>query len=218
MLAGVISGAALSIAQWFAVIPLIVEAERYEVQAEDSPAVDSDGPAGVTPPWAPADGLERTAYTVAANVLTGIGFGLLLCGCFALHGGTVNGRRGLPWGAAGFAAFALAPALGLPPELPGAAAAALESRQIWWLATAASTAGGLALMAFARPWWLRGLGVVLLLLPHVAGAPQLPSDVEDGPPAALARQFIAASLATSALFWLMLGGLAGALYRRLGLR
>jgi hypothetical protein len=33
-----------------------------------------------------------------------------------------------------------APAIGLPPELPGIEAAALQSRQLWWVATAVATA------------------------------------------------------------------------------
>ena len=35
--------------------------------------------------WEPRDGLERNAYTAAANVLTAIGFALLLAAIFAMR-------------------------------------------------------------------------------------------------------------------------------------
>lgn len=41
--------------------------------------------------------------------------------------------QGLLWGLAGCATFVLAPTLGLPPELPGTAAADLTLRQTWWI-------------------------------------------------------------------------------------
>src|SRR3546814_3736909 len=108
------------------VLPLIFEAETYETAAPVEPGHvhDHDAPdhdvgaahehshAG----WAPQDGLERTLYTLLVNVLTGIGFGLLLAAAFALRGGA-DWRSGLYWGAAGFVTFTLAPALGLPPEI-----------------------------------------------------------------------------------------------------
>ena len=53
-------------------------------------------------------------------------------------------------GAFVFAAFGLAPALGLPPELPGAFAASLRERQLWWLLAASGAAAGLLLLAFKR--------------------------------------------------------------------
>ena len=57
----------------------------------------------------PKDGLERNAYTAAANVLTAIGFALLLVGFFATRGGTigknVSWQEGLMWGLIGFVVF-----------------------------------------------------------------------------------------------------------------
>ncbi|MEI2612914.1 MAG: CbtA family protein [Candidatus Promineifilaceae bacterium] len=40
-------------------------------------------------------------------------------------------------------AFQLAPAFGLPPELPGMAAADLGARQVWWCGTALATGVGI---------------------------------------------------------------------------
>ena len=36
--------------------------------------------------WEPADGLERTAFTVVINILTAIGYALMLIGLFVLRG------------------------------------------------------------------------------------------------------------------------------------
>src|SRR5439155_22216001 len=170
---------------------------------------------GAAPEWEPAPGIERAGYTVVADILAGIGFALVLIGAVALArlgGYAIDARRGLIWGAAGFVVFALAPAIGLPPELPGMAAADLAARQQWWLLTAAATAGGLGLIIFARPAALRVVGVVLIVLPHLIGAPT--PHASSGVPAELAAEFATASLAVAAVFWLLLGSVSGWLYRR----
>ena len=131
------------------------------------------------------------------------------------RGHSVDLKRGLLWGAAGFAVFSAAPAMGLPPELPGMQAADLEMRQLWWFATAAATAAGLGFAVFARPVVAKVLGIVLIVLPHVFGAPAHEGAGGLVPPE-LAAQFVTASLVTSALFWLVAGGAAGWLYERLG--
>ncbi|MEX2648859.1 MAG: CbtA family protein [Alphaproteobacteria bacterium] len=206
--AGIVGGLLITLVQGLAVTPLIFEAETYEV-AGDAGHDQTDEA------WVPADGLERTFWTGGANVVSGVGFALLLGAGFALSGRAIDWKRGLLWGAAGFAAFAALPALGLPPELPGTEAAPLIERQIWWLATAASSVGGLALLAFASrlPW--KGAGIVLLFVPHLIGAPQ-PEHHGGLAPAELERAFITASLAANALFWLVLGALTGLAFDRLG--
>jgi len=65
---------------------------------------------------------------VLTDVLTGIGFALLLVAGFALAGRAVGWREGLLWGLAAFVAFTLAPSLGLSPEPPGIPAAPLTRR------------------------------------------------------------------------------------------
>jgi cobalt transporter subunit CbtA len=77
------------------------------------------------------------------------------------------------WGIAGFAAFQLAPAMGLAPELPGTLAADLGARQVWWWGTVASTAIGLGLLGYGRGLVTTAIAVVLLVAPHVIGAPEL---------------------------------------------
>lgn len=209
--AGLAAGLLAAALQSFQLLPLIHDAETYETAglthdhgAAPVPDAVKDAADGA---WMPADGWERTLYTVAADVLAGVGFALLLAACFALADG-VDFKRGVVWGLAGFAVFHLAPALGLPPEIPGAAESPLLPRQIWWIGTAAATAGGLALLVFAKHWILKAAGAVLIALPHLIGAPAAtgPGGVA---PAELAAQFAAASLAAAAVFWAVLGGLSG---------
>jgi cobalt transporter subunit CbtA len=213
LIAGAVAGLFTAGVQRLRLIPLIDRAEVYEDAAAQQSGHSHDSMAAA---WEPK-GVERGVYTVLADLLAGIGFALMLTGAMAvagLKGHAVDWRRGLLWGAAGFTAFAFAPAIGLPPEPPGMEAAALAARQAWWLATACSTALGLALIVFVPQIWSRVAGAILLLLPHIIGAPQGPGGAS-AVPAALATQFVVASLATTALFWLVLGGVSGWLFRRL---
>jgi cobalt transporter subunit CbtA len=219
ILAGLIVGAFLTGLQHIEIIPLIYEAETYEIHAASGHAHDADASAApAIESWAPEDGLERVVYTLLANIVATIGFGLLLSVAFvtlAAKGRAIVWRAGLLWGLAGFAIFNFAPALGLPPELPGSQAAALEERQGWWILTVLLTALGLGLIAFTRPLYLRALGGIALIVPHLIGAP---APVHHGglAPEALAERFVLASLATSAAFWLALGALTAFLHQRIG--
>jgi cobalt transporter subunit CbtA len=216
--AGLLGGLLITAMQYVSVIPLILEAETFETAAahdhDAGHATTGQTDAAVVEEeaWAPADGLERALYTLATNVLMAIGFALLLAAGFALtgHGGW---RTGLYWGMAGFAAFMLAPAIGLPPEVPGAEAAPLVERQLWWLGTIAATAGGLALILLTRSWQWFVVGAALIALPHLIGAPQ-PEHHGGLAPDSLAREFVVAVLVTGFLFWLALGALSGFFYKR----
>jgi cobalt transporter subunit CbtA len=227
--AGALSGVFAFAAQSYRVIPLILEAETYENAAGGASAGHQDQAqtvagahaheqAGQGHPheveaWAPADGGERSGYTLLADVVAGIAFSLILTAGILAANRAISLQSGLVWGASGFVAFVLAPNLGLPPELPGMPAGDLVARQVWWIATVALTAGGLWLFAFRRglAWML--LGVALIVAPHVWGAPQ-PESHGSAVPAALAAQFAIATVVTSALFWLALGGLLGHLLGR----
>lgn len=222
-LVGLVAGLLLTGLQSVTTVPLILEAEIYEnaAAADGAGAAESDAlghdqataaadASGTVEAeaWAPEDGLERLFYTGAANVLTGIGFALLLMAAAELKGGIRSWRQGVFWGLAGFAVFTLAPGLGLPPELPAMPAADLAHRQIWWVVTVASTAAGLAILAFGRTLPLGILAVVLILAPHIIGAPQLES-FETPIPHKLAHDFVVAATATSFVFWVAIGGLIG---------
>ena len=222
--AGLLTGLLVTVMHQVGTVPVILRAEVYEraadakrdagqaaqpaAAAHDHAAHDHED-AG----WQPRDGLERTAYTVLADILAAVGYGLLLAAAFALRGGEVTWRIGLWWGLAGFAAFTLAPGLGLPPEVPGTEAAPLLSRQLWWVATAALTAGGLALLAYGKRWVWSALAVLLIALPHLWGAPQ-PIEPGSAAPEALAHQFVVAVTVISFLTWAALGSSTAYFYRR----
>lgn len=215
-LAGLVAGLAMAAMQTFVTVPLILEAETYEGGAAEA-AHGHDGAAAGhghgDGAWAPADGGERLAFTALASVVTATGFALVLLVASELAGGLAGWRQGLFWGLAGFAVFTLAPGLGLPPELPGMPAAALPARQGWWIATAAATAAGLALIAFRGSVAMAVLGVALIVAPHVVGAPQ-PDSHASAVPDELHRRFIVAASLTSLVFWVVLGAAAGALRGR----
>ncbi len=222
LVAGFVSCIAVTAAQQAVVVPLILKAEEFEeAAAAKAPPAQHQHEAGQPAHqhdeegWKPGDGIERIAYTALANLGFGVGFALLLVAGFTASGREVDWKRGLAWGAAGFAVFALAPALGLPPELPGMAAAGLLPRQTWWLGTAVATATGLALIVFGKGWPWKVLGVAALVVPHVIGAPHLPGGHDTGGiPADIVTGFIVLSLMVTALFWAVLGAVSGAVYSR----
>jgi cobalt transporter subunit CbtA len=224
-LSGLVAGLLITAIQAFTTVPLILEAETYETNASASGNPVAEAPAGHhhdqtssghshdAEAWAPAEGVQRTVSTALANVLTGISYALLLCAAFVVRGRDMNWRLGMYWGLAGFAAFTLAPGLGLPPELPGIEAAPLMERQVWWLATVALTAGGLALIFLADKKLFAIAGAAMIVLPHVIGAPV--ATVHGGHvPENLLHEFRVASVLTSFVFWLVLGMLSGMFYRR----
>ena len=247
LLVGALAGLLLSAVQRFQVVPLIAAAERYEAAREAASAqtrVPAHGEPGhdhvahhAAPvdhaahehapdaaAWEPADGVERTAFTALANVLTASGFALLLLATLAglqvaRGAAPASVAQGLLWGLAGYLSFFVAPAFGLPPEIPGAEGAALEVRQVWWALAVVSTAGGLAWLAFGRGLW-RWAGLLPLVLPHLIGAPPVGDAFAAHPPAAaaelgvLAARFVVASAVANAVYWLALGSFAAWVFRR----
>jgi cobalt transporter subunit CbtA len=219
--AGMLAGMVATAAQAVRVIPLILHAETYETaEAPAAGAIHAHAtaaPAHVhdAEAWAPEDGLERLAYTLLSNIIAGVGFACVLGAVIMFSNRQVSLKTGAVWGAAGFLVFSLAPALGLPPELPGTEAAELTARQGWWLLTVVSTAAGLAFIAFPRRVWFKALGVALIVLPHAIGAPH-PEIHGSLAPAALAAEFAVASLVTAAVFWVVLGSTLGGFLERLG--
>lgn len=217
---GLITGLGMTLAQEFTTVPLILKAEVFE-QAEEAkapPAPAHEDAAGAAEHehgegWAPQDGFERTAFTFAANVLTAIGFALLLIAVSELAGGIVDWRQGVFWGLAAFTVFTLAPGLGLPPELPAMPAAELGPRQVWWVATALCTAGGIALLVYGQSVLAVVAAVALIVAPHIIGAPQ-PVSHESPIPENLHHSFVVAVVLTTMVFWVLLGGLTGYFRRR----
>ena len=198
VLAAIAAGVVATVLQQIFLVPLILQAESLEVAGDFHAVAEA--------------GLQRAAYTLVFNCLGAVGFALLLAGCYALRGG-VTARQGLLWGLAGFASFALAPAVGLPPELPGMQAADLVARQMWWVLTATTTAAGLACVVFSRSPLLKLFGVVVMGVPHIAGAPEV-LQAHTAVPAEMRRAFVYGSLAVSAALWFILGCATAALMQR----
>lgn len=210
VLAGMLAGLLLTAVQQIQVSRIILRAEVYEDAAAASQPANAHASAGHEA-WQPANGVERTLFTALANISLAVGFGLLLGAAICLRGKASGWRSGLLWGLAGYGIFFVAPSLGLPPEVPGTAAAPLADRQLWWLITVALTASGLLLLIFARTWQLKILGAVMLGMPHLIGAPQPPVHAGTAP-AELAQAFVYATAVANAVFWLALGGLTGLFY------
>lgn len=204
-LAGLVAGLAVTLLQAMGTTPLILAAE----------AVEQHGPAALAAhDHAAAGGFGRAVRTGLANVVIATGFALLLVAGYALTGRKTGWREGLLWGLGGFLAFMLAPSLGLPPELPGTAAAELGARQAWWITTALATAAALALLAFRRSPVPAALAVLLLAAPHLIGAPQPEAMASELPPE-LTYRFEAVATVTSLLFWALLGVSSAILFQRL---
>lgn len=213
---GLLAALLLTVLQSLWVSPLILQAETYETPAAS--AVHEHANSSVAShahdaeAWEPEDGWQRVLSTTGGNLVVAVGFALMLAGLYTLRSPTRT-AQGLLWGLAGYATFCLAPTLGLPPELPGTAAADLLQRQIWWITTAASTAVGIALLAFGKHWALKLLAVAIVLVPHVFGAPQ-PLVHSSLAPQELEAQFKIASQLTNLAFWLALGVISTWLFRR----
>lgn len=240
IIAGTLAGLLLTAVQYLQVIPIILEAETYEVaevktyvasEIEKDIATEKASHAihdhhdnalntghmshehnAANATWSPASGVERCAFTALSNVLAGIGFALVLASGMAIRGKN-NWRNGLLWGLGGYAVFFVAPSLGLPPELPGTLSADLLNRQLWWIATVISTGAGIALMMFANSILSKGVGAILIVTPHVVGAP-LPQIHSSLAPASLVDAFIQATAIANGIFWLTLGSLNGFFLRK----
>jgi cobalt transporter subunit CbtA len=230
-LAGLVVGLAIAVLQHFTTSQLILQGEVYEKSAHDHhagltsprpPIVlvhDQGSSAASAEPedeeegWQPANGWQRIAATSVATIATSIGYALILIAAMLAAGMPIVARTALLWGIAAFAATSLAPALGLSPELPGSAAAPLVARQVWWVTTALCTAGGIFLLARLNYTTAKITGIVLIVAPHIVGAPQTPN-FKSTAPAELAAQFAATSLVVSAVLWALLGLAVGYAWQR----
>lgn len=211
LIAGFGAGLIAALLQFAFVQPILLHAELFE-----SGVLTHFG-GTVTAAQAPASAgidLTRDGLSVIFSALTYCGYALILLSFIALaeeRGHPISPRIGLIWGIAGFIAAQLAPAFGLPPELPGMNAGDLGERQLWWYATVAATAGGLWLVAFGRNWTMWGIAIVLLAAPHIIGAPS--PDILTGPaPPELGAEFASRALGVGLVAWTVLGLLLGALW------
>ncbi len=219
LVAGLIAGAVLTGLQVWRLSPLIAAAEVYEkaddatktaIAGEAAPACKETMP-GMTmcgAEWEPAPGLPRLGFTGAASLLAGGGFAAVLAGLSLLLNVPITRANGWVWGLSGFFAVHVATGLGLAPEVPGMPVADLAARQIWWVGTIMATGAAIYCFAIRPEPWAKAIGVALLLIPHIIGAPHAPEGATTVPPA-LAAEFAANAIAAACLFWLVMGWLLG---------
>ncbi len=208
-LTALIASLVFSLYQFYFINPLIFAAEIYEV----AEPVDLNAVTQIEE-WSPGDGIERSLYTLLANFLMSLAYSLLLASAM-LFRGSCSTIKGLAWGIAAYLSFFIAPGLGLPPEIPGMQAADLNLRQNWWFLCVVLTALGLAVFIFS-PRYYKGAGVILLILPHLIGAPVAkihgfshPDPVAIVKLTELWQQFILHTSIANALLWLIIGATTG---------
>lgn len=213
--AGIAAGLLASALQLTFVIPVLLEGELYETGSRVHFGTDGSPQSDRGAPPLAGDWL-RHSMTVAFNIVTYTGYGLLLAAMISfasLKGITTTAKQGLIWGLCGYIAVQLAPAIGLPPELPGTIAAEVAQRQLWWISTILASAAGLGLIAFGRSY-LPLTGVVLMAIPHLLGAPHLDTFFGVAPPE-LAAEFATLSLGAAAAGWVLLGYAVAAILQHL---
>ena len=215
---GLLSGVFLTGIQQIEVVPLILEAESYEVgdQASHSHHNSENNEHAHEKHNNHTEWL-RLGYTALANILLAVGFALLLvvlANILVASKHIFVWHTGIMMGFSGFLIFHLAPAIGLPPKLPGSDAAAVEWRQAWWIFTVVATAAGLALLLLQKKLYFRLISIIFVLIPHILGAPEVQDD-SSLLPVELEKRFVIVSLITNLCFWLVLGVLVGLLNKKL---
>jgi cobalt transporter subunit CbtA len=225
LVAGFLAACVATSLQLVLTTPLILQAETYETGAlheagdaarGDQEPVHRHGAShdeAAADEWKPGDGLPRAAFTFLATLVSGVGYALVLAALLLATGHDITVQRATRWAVGGFLAVNLAPAIGLPPELPGMAGGHLAARQAWWIGTALGTGAGLYLFAVVRTRGAIALGFAAIAHPHLIGAPHAAASSEI--PAALAAQFAVRSLAVALVFWGVLGASLGWCWGRL---
>ena len=241
--AALLVGTVQSGVQHWQALPIILAAEVYEGSKLDAPStpatpvvaqahVHAEGVApasahthGAAEEWAPAEGAERIFWTWTANVLHAFSMALLV---FAVMGVCLwrgTAMRSLPLGllvaAAGWLSFHFWPSLGLPAEIPGMDAARLGSRQGWWVLAAGSAALACASVAGLRSHLRWAAAAAWLAVPFVVGAPSMAADPLAGFSGSaqlqlreLGTQFIWATTWVSLSFWVFMGLVCSAAFKR----
>ena len=218
LLAGIVAGIILTAVQRLQVVPIIFGAEAFESASIDVASAGDDGHDHAH--WGPEDGFERTAFTALSNALTAIGFALVMLSAMLVtqiwSGERLlrfTWKRAVGWSLAGYAVFWLAPALGLPPEIPLQNAAELQDRQVWWVICVVCAIVGVGGLAFAPAPW-RWIAPLIIVVTYLIGAPhpEGPMFLDQSPEAAkaleaLAGQFVYATAIANAVFWVTLGSL-----------
>ncbi|MGR3614501.1 MAG: CbtA family protein [Paracoccaceae bacterium] len=217
LFAGAAAGLVTALLQLYFVQPVLLHAELYEggdlVHFGSASTVSAH-------PELPGFDAVRDGLSIIFTMLVYSGYALIVIAGMSQaeeRGATINGRTGLLWGLAGFVAVHFAPGFSLAPEVPGVAAANVAARQVWWFATVITAAVAIWLIAFGRGWTAWGVAAILLLAPHVVGAPE-PSVFTGPVPTEIGALFAARALGVGLVAWALLGCFAGFFWTREGQR
>jgi cobalt transporter subunit CbtA len=214
LFAGAAAGLIVALLQLIFVQPVLLHAELYE----SGELVHFGAEAVSAHPELPGvfAELSRDLLSMVFTMLIYTGYAMVMIALMSLaegQGHRVDGRTGVLWGIAGFVAFHFAPGLSLAPEVPGVAAADVTERQIWWFATVAAACVAMWLIAFAGNLISYVVAAVLLMAPHVIGAPE--PDVFTGPvPTEIGALFAARAFGVGLAAWVLLGSFAGYFWQK----
>lgn len=213
LFAGAAAGLIAALLQLYFVQPVLLHAELYE-----SGALVHFGATSTVAAEQELGGLDpvRDGLSVIFTMLVYSGYALILVPLMMLaqaRGASITARTGLIWGLAGFVVVHFAPGFTLAPEVPGVAAADVQARQFWWFATVLAAGVAVWLIAFGANWAAWGTAIVLLLAPHLIGAPE--PEVLTGPvPTEIGALFAARAFGVGMAAWVMLGAFAGYFWQR----
>ena len=216
-----IGGSSLTFIQSIKIIPLILQAEKYEggniniydKSNEIKKIINKDTE---EEHWKPENGFERLFYTVIANIFLSIGLSFILCAVY-LFLDDLRVEKGIFVGIVGYISFFVLPSLGLEPEIPGTLAAPLHDRQIWWIFTVIVSSVGFIIIFFNKNTFYKLLGVILILIPHIIGAP-IP--LQEGGTASqkMLYEFINAAYIANGLFWIILALTTMIIFKKLQIK
>ena len=212
LFAGFCAGLIAALLQLVFVQPVLLQAELYE----SGKLVHFGAEAVAALPVVGGIDVMRDGLSILFTIFAYTGYALILVALMSTaseRGITINARKGLMWGLCGFFAAQLAPAFSLPPEVPGVAAADVAQRQVWWFATVAAAVIALGLIAFGKSRVAWAGAVVLLIAPHLIGAPQPDSFTGPAPPE-VAALFASRALGIGLVAWALVGLFSGYFWHR----
>ncbi len=207
LFAGAIGGFIAGLLQWLFVQPVLLHSELYEtgILKHFGALANSAQP--------DLDKLQpiRDILSILFSMIIYIGYAILLISAMTISqlksNTIISFHQGIIWGILGYIIVHLAPATSLPPEVPGVAAADLQSRQIWWFMTIFFTASGIWLIAFNSKMLPFIIGIILILAPHIFGAPE-PASFTGPAPTEIGALFASRALGIGLISWAVLGGLS----------
>jgi cobalt transporter subunit CbtA len=207
LFAGAAAGLIAALLQLVFVQPVLLHAELYET----GELVHFGAESVSAHPDLPGLDAMRDGLSIIFTMLTYTGYALIMVALMSIaegRGHNINARAGIIWGLAGFITFHFAPSLSLAPEVPGVAAADVADRQVWWTATVATAGIAMWLIAFGSHKISYAIAALLLLAPHIIGAPE-PASFSGPVPTEIGALFAARAFGVGMAAWALLGTFAG---------